>query len=269
MRHCVQRRSPPSIVAGLCLVVLLFASGIRAAPLDPAQPAGAVVLADPTIRLDPSSSTVPVGATFVVNVAVDDVLDLGGFEFTMTFDPAVVKVQNVALGPFLSSTGRTVGAVGPVTSTLGVCDFGGFSFGEFAGPDGTGTVAAVTLEALAVGSTNLTFTAAQLTNTQYDPGLTVVTPTMLSGVVWVGILGDVNSDHAANSSDALIVLSADVGMNTSAFCPMHCGDVNGDGLVNSSDALIILSYDVGMSVPFLVGSGGCPLVVTQPPGCTP
>jgi hypothetical protein len=269
MRRCVQRRSAPSIVTSLCLAALLFTSGVRVAPLALAQPAEAEALADPTIRFDPSSSAVPLGATFVVNVAVDDVVDLGAFEFTMTFDPAVVKVQNVALGPLLSSTGRTVGAVGPVTDTLGVCDFGGFSFGESAGPDGTGTVALVTLEALAVGSTNLTFTAAQLTNTQYDPGFTVVTPTMLSGVVWVGILGDVNSDHVANSSDALIVLSADVGMNTSAFCPMNCGDVNGDGLVNSSDALIILSYDVGMSVPFLVGAGGCPLVVTQPAGCTP
>jgi hypothetical protein len=82
-------------------------------------------------------------------------------------------------------------------------------------------------------------------------------------------LGGVNSDGLVNSTDALIVLSADVGMNTSAFCPMNCGDVNGDGYVDSTDALIILSYDVGMSVPFPVGTGACPSSVTQPPGCTP
>jgi hypothetical protein len=82
-------------------------------------------------------------------------------------------------------------------------------------------------------------------------------------------LGGVNNDGLVNSTDALIILSADVGMDTSAFCPMNCGDVNADGFVNSTDALIILSYDVGMSVPYAVGTGACPSSVTQPAGCTP
>ena len=82
-----------------------------------------------------------------------------------------------------------------------------------------------------------------------------------------GMLGDVNHDAAVNSTDALIILSADVDINTSQFCPMNCGDVNDDGLVNSTDALVILSYDVGMSVPFPVGTGTCPAQVTPPPGC--
>ncbi len=80
-------------------------------------------------------------------------------------------------------------------------------------------------------------------------------------------LGDVNGDGAANSTDALIVLSADADMDTSAFCPMNCGDANADGSVNSTDALIILSYDAGMSVPYPVGTGACPASVTPPPGC--
>jgi hypothetical protein len=82
-----------------------------------------------------------------------------------------------------------------------------------------------------------------------------------------GTLGDVNGDGDANSTDALIILSADADMNTAQFCPMNCGDVNGDGLVNSTDALIVLSYDAQMTVPFPVGQAGCPLIVTQPPGC--
>jgi len=84
-----------------------------------------------------------------------------------------------------------------------------------------------------------------------------------------GILGDVNADMVANSTDALIILSCDVGLNTTQFCPMNCGDVNADGLVNSTDALIILSYDVGLSVPFPVGQSGCYTGVTPCPGCNP
>ncbi len=82
-------------------------------------------------------------------------------------------------------------------------------------------------------------------------------------------LGSVNGDGLANSTDALIILSADAGIDTAQFCPMNCGDVNGDGLVNSTDALIVLSYDAGMTVPFPVGTGACPSGITQPPGCSP
>ena len=84
-----------------------------------------------------------------------------------------------------------------------------------------------------------------------------------------GILGDVNSDDLANSTDALIILSCDVGLDVTQYCPMDCGDVNSDGLVNSTDALIILSYDVGMEVSFPVGQPGCPTGVTPCPGCNP
>jgi lysophospholipase L1-like esterase len=84
-----------------------------------------------------------------------------------------------------------------------------------------------------------------------------------------GILGDVNGDDTVNSTDALIILSCNAGIDTSQFCPMNCGDVNADGLVNSTDALIILSYDVGIYVPYPVGQPGCPSSVTPCPGCTP
>lgn len=83
------------------------------------------------------------------------------------------------------------------------------------------------------------------------------------------ILGDVNADGIVNSTDALIILAADVGGNVTSFCPMTCGDVNGDGSVNSTDALILLTFEVGLSVPYAVGQPGCPTLVTPPPGCAP
>jgi hypothetical protein len=83
-------------------------------------------------------------------------------------------------------------------------------------------------------------------------------------------LGSVNGDMVVNSTDALIILSCDAGIDTSQFCPMNCGDVNNDGAVNSTDALIILSYDAGMPVSYPIGaSGQCPSSVTPCAGCTP
>ncbi len=84
------------------------------------------------------------------------------------------------------------------------------------------------------------------------------------------LLGDVNHDYQANSTDALIILSGDVDINIGAFCPINCGDVNGDGLVNSTDALVLLTYNVGNGVPFAIEQPGCPSSLTAiPPGCLP
>jgi hypothetical protein len=88
-------------------------------------------------------------------------------------------------------------------------------------------------------------------------------------VVPSGLLGDVNADSLVNSTDALIILSGDVGINITPFCPVNCGDVNADGYVNSTDALIILSNDLGISILYALGSPGCPADVTECPGCNP
>ena len=95
------------------------------------------------------------------------------------------------------------------------------------------------------------------------------TVTAYFSAVSASILGDVNNDGSANSTDALIILSCDAGMNVSQFCPMNCGDTNGDGLVNSTDALINLSFDVGMQVPYPVDQPGCPMSVSPCLGCNP
>lgn len=76
------------------------------------------------------------------------------------------------------------------------------------------------------------------------------------------LCGDVNGDGVVNSTDALIVLTYDAGLDVPPpfleIIGNGCGDVNRDGLTNSTDALIILSYDAGMNVPFPVGRpGGC------------
>ena len=88
--------------------------------------------------------------------------------------------------------------------------------------------------------------------------------------IGTGTLGDVNGDGYANSSDALMILSGDVGIAIpNEYCPMACGDVDGNGFVNSTDALIILTYDAGFSVSYSVGQPGCPTTVTPCSGCVP
>jgi len=149
----------------LCLVSLLVSHTVYAARLAPAWGPQSAAVADPVIRFSPSSRTAETGASFSVDIMVDNVVDLGGYDFTVAFNPAVVHVQGVTLGPFLGSTGRSAFPVGPsIDNVGGQVSFGAFSFGG-AGPNGTGTIASVTLQAVGAGSSDLTFTQAQLTDT--------------------------------------------------------------------------------------------------------
>ncbi len=113
-----------------------------------------------------------------------------------------------------------------------------------------------------VGADSFTFRA---NDGELDSNTATVSITITSGA----LLGDVNGDGTANSTDAVIVLSCDAGIDTSQYCPMNCGDVNADGSIDSSDALVILSYDADMTVPFPVGQPGCPSTVEPCAGCSP
>jgi hypothetical protein len=61
------------------------------------------------------------------------------------------------------------------------------------------------------------------------------------------VYGDVDGNAKVESRDALITLSAAVGLPVTGF-NLGLGDVDGDGLANSRDALMMLSYAIGLPV---------------------
>jgi hypothetical protein len=65
------------------------------------------------------------------------------------------------------------------------------------------------------------------------------------------VWGDVDGNNQVDSRDALITLSAAVGLPVSGF-NLAQGDVDGDGLTNSRDALMMLSFSIGLNA----GSSG-------------
>jgi len=93
-------------------------------------------------------------------------MDLGAFQFDMAYDPAVVTVTGVALGPFLGSTGRTAQSLGSdIDNTVGSITFAAFSFGGKAGPQGMGVLAIVTLTAVGPGTSALNLQGVVVTDT--------------------------------------------------------------------------------------------------------
>ena len=113
-------------------------------------------LQNPTVRIEPAQSLVDVGKTFTVTVMIDNADDLGAFEFDLLFAPAVVTVNNVILGDFLGSTGRTVIPPNPdIDNPTGRASFGAATFGSAPGPDGTGALATIAFTAQGLGESLL------------------------------------------------------------------------------------------------------------------
>jgi hypothetical protein len=214
----------------------------------------------------PSNNAPKVGQQVVVSINIDmsgaaaPDNKLGSFTGSLAWNPAVLSYSSNS-GPL----GGFTGAVNTANVGSGQVSFNG---ANATGTTGNVVVLQITFNAVGAGTSTLNLEyAAMAAATTFADLTPILTVTDGQVVVSIGALGDVNGEGAADSTDALIIMSADVGLSTSQFCPMNCGDVNGDGLVNSTDALIVLSFDAGMSVPYNLETGACPASVTAPPGC--
>ncbi len=111
---------------------------------------------DAIIALEPREQTVSLGDTFTVKVTIEQVSDLGGYEFKVRYNPSVVEVLDVEVGDFLGSTGCTVIPLGPdLDNETGVVVFAAFSLGCTPGPEGDGELATISLKAVGEGVTDL------------------------------------------------------------------------------------------------------------------
>lgn len=111
---------------------------------------------DPLVAINPPEMAVDPGDKFTVDVLIEDASDLGSYEFKMDFTPSVVEVVGAADGGFLKSTGRTVIPLGPdIDNEVGIVAFGAISTGSASGPEGSGKLATISLEAVGEGITKL------------------------------------------------------------------------------------------------------------------
>ena len=86
-----------------------------------------------------------------------------------------------------------------------------------------------------------------------------ITPGYRTGVLNVcqadKVSGDVDRSLTVNSRDALVVLTAAVGLSVPGTFDMTVADVDGDHAVTSRDALFILSAGIGLAEPYGVTAG--------------
>lgn len=119
-----------------------------------------MVIASPetVVTVSPKVSVTAPGELFEINVTVSDVSDLYGWQFNVTFNPAVLNCTGVEEGPFLKQAGSTFLPAPTIDNTGGFVFLGDSLFPyPPTGASGNGTLATITFNVTAEGESNLHF----------------------------------------------------------------------------------------------------------------
>jgi hypothetical protein len=188
------------------------------------------------------------GQQATIPIVVDrrsGIQSLGAYQLQVTWNPAVLRY--VRTSPPLNFG---VPAVNESAVSSGSLTLAG------ARPDGAAglfAIAHITFEMLvSSGSSPVTIVSPEFTASGTFAPI-VVTPTPGSVCTSSGTYGDVNGDGAILSNDALLVVTAAVGLSIAPYT-LASADVDSDGDADTRDALVILSTAVGLpTAGFRVG----------------
>ena len=197
-------------------------------------------LANPGVGYAFSPTPIHTGETFTLDIRAENVFDMAGWQFDITFDPTVLEAINVTEGNFLKTDGgSTFFQGGNIDNAAGKIT--GLSAARLSaeGVSGTGTLLQVRFKAKSGGETELS-----LQNFQFG----AITGEAISAgphqihIAVEGQLasGDVNRDGVVSILD-LILVAQQLGKRVPADSPV---DVNGDGVVSILD-LIRIAQGIG------------------------
>jgi hypothetical protein len=105
------------------------------------------------------------GGSFTVDVIIEDVTDLGSFQFGINYNSDILEASAV-IGPFLGSTGRNVASSISVLVNLGVVGYSCSTTGANPGPSGDGVLASITFTVKSPECSSLEFQSISIRNTQ-------------------------------------------------------------------------------------------------------
>jgi general secretion pathway protein D len=142
-----------------------------AAALPPAGAAGqpGLNVQGPRLRFDPQAVTLAPGQTATIAVSVDNVTDLYSIPMMLQYDPAVISVEEVQQGTFLSSGNQEIAIVQRVDKEHGQAMIAATRQPNTPGVSGSGTLLGVVVKALAPGATNLSIVQVNAKDSQQKP----------------------------------------------------------------------------------------------------
>jgi general secretion pathway protein D len=139
----------------------------------PAAPAPATAAAQGTqaakIRFEPQTLSLKVGQTATIGVVVENVNDLFSIPLLLQYNPAVISVEEVQHGGFLSGGTQEIAIVQRVDKEHGQAIISSTRQPNTPGISGTGTLIGVVVKGLAPGSSNLSIVQVNAKDSQQKP----------------------------------------------------------------------------------------------------
>jgi general secretion pathway protein D len=126
------------------------APGAAAAPTNAAQGTQAA-----KIRFEPQTLSLKTGQTATVGVVIENVNDLFSIPLLLQYNPAVISVEEVQHGGFLSGGTQEIAIVQRVDKEHGQAIISATRQPNTPGVNGTGTIMGIVIKALAPGTSNL------------------------------------------------------------------------------------------------------------------
>jgi general secretion pathway protein D len=146
-------------------------SALGAATTVPAGGANAA-----QIRFEPRSLSLKVGQQQTIGVVVENVNDLFSVPFLLQYNPAVISVEEVQHGGFLSGGNQEIaivcsgcGSSGRTDKPRGQAIISATRQPNTAGVSGTGTIMGIVVKAIAPGATNLSIVQVNAKDSQQKP----------------------------------------------------------------------------------------------------
>ena len=203
----------------------------------------AVFIPSPRFVLSTEATEFEVEDTFTLELRVEDMENLGGWQADLVFNPAVLNAVEVSEGDFLKeSDEQTHFDAGTIQNSIGKIT--GLKALRLSGDsvDGNGVLCSVTFTVVGTGECRLTLENFEAGSARGTP-VPAIAPELRIVVegdepeipAW-----DVNMDGQTNVIDILIVATALALEQTPADNPR--ADVNGDGVINQADVEIITEH---------------------------
>jgi general secretion pathway protein D len=146
------------------------ASGNPAAAAGPsANPSGAPQVSGPNIRFEPSALNLSPGQTATLGIVVDNVSDLFSVPMMLQYNPAVVSVEEVRHGGFLSGGTQEIAIVQRVDKEHGQAIISATRQPNTPGVSGSGTLLGVVVKAVGAGTSNLSIVQINAKDSQQKP----------------------------------------------------------------------------------------------------
>jgi general secretion pathway protein D len=134
----------------------------------PTTPGGAQAAAAAKLRFEPQSVSLKTGQTATIGLVVENVNDLFSIPMLLQYNPAVISVEEVRHGGFLSGGTQEIAIVHQPFKDKGQSIISATRGPNTAGVSGTGTLIGIVVKGLAPGSSNLSIVQVNAKDSQQN-----------------------------------------------------------------------------------------------------